>query len=258
VFVVFERFRRKKGKTGGLPRKDSLDNEGIQGEILERARERAAELVALDEDIYRHLTSPKRLNFVKTHHEVLKVLYKIPVGDKGVFKEVVTLGYVRGIAISPEGLLVISYIPRPPSWLDELAGLILRVFGRGQPVNLLWVLPQYAPLPSLDYAIVVEASRIIKTAWGEFALPPLLTEEEVATFKAAYMKAKTLEDLVDKLLGQMGQLVDTSLRINPFVKTYSLVERAKDKRKATERVKEATGTEVIIDDAKSVWDVLEL
>jgi len=250
---VFERFRKKKRESGGLPRKGN--NEGIQREILERAKERAVELVTLNEDV--RFTSPKKLDFVKTHHEVLKVLYKIPVADKGVFKEIVTLGYIQGIAISPEGLLVISYTPRPPSWLDELAGLVLRIFGRGQPTRLLWALPQYAPLPSLDYAIVVEASRIVKTPWGEFALPPLLTDEEVATFKAAYMKALTLEDLVDKLLGQMGQLVDTSLRINPFVKTYSLVEKSENKRKATEKIKEASGTEVIIQD-KSVWDVLEL
>jgi len=245
----------KKRPSGGLPKRRYKDD--VAERIVERAEKRVGELVRVEED-YKALARPERLRFVKTHHTVLKALYKVPVGDKGVFKEVVTLGYVQGVAISPEGLLVISYTPRPPSWVDELASSLLRVLGKRPPSYLLWALPQFAPLPALDYAIIVETSKIVKTAWGEFALPPLLTEEEVAAFRAVYQKARTLEELVDKLLSQMGLLVDTSLSINPFVKTYSLVEKSRDERKGTERIKRASGAEIMIQQEKDPWEAFNL
>ena len=248
--------RKKKPIPGGLPKREDWEDE-IAERIAAKAEQRVGELIRLEED-YKRFARPKNLRFVKTHHTVLKALYKVPVGDRGVFKEVVTLGYVQGVAISPEGMLVISYAPRPPSWLDELASSLLRVFGKQPPTYLLWTLPQFAPLPALDYAIIVETSKIVRTAWGEFALPPLLTDEEVAAFRAVYQKARTLEDLVDKLLSQMGRLVDTSLNINPFVKTYSLVEKSRDERKGTERVKRASGAEVIIQAEKDPWEVFNL
>lgn len=252
--MVFGLLKKKDKRPGGLPKKEYEDE--IAERIAAKAEQKVAELVKIEED-YKQLASPKRLRFVKTHHTVLKALYKVPVGDKGVFKEVVTLGYVQGVAISPEGMLVISYTPRPPSWLDELLASLLRVFGKQQPTYLLWTLPQFAPLPALDYAIIVETSKIVKTAWGEFALPPLLTDEEVAAFRATYMKARTLEELVDKLLGQVGRLIDTSLNINPFVKTYSLIETNKDDRKGIKRKKRASGAEVIIQE-KDPWEGFNL
>lgn len=254
--MVFGMLKRKKKPSGGLPKREDWENE-VAERIAAKAEQRVAELVRIEED-YRRFASPKQLRFIKTHHTVLKALYKVPVGDKGVFKEVVTLGYVQGVAISPEGMLVISYTPRPPSWLDEALASFLRVFGKQPPAYLLWTLPQFAPLPALDYAIIVETSKIVKTAWGEFALPPLLTDEEVAAFRAVYQKARTLEELVDKLLRQMGMLVDTSLNINPFVKTYSLIEKSRDDRKGTRKEKRASGAEVIIQAEKDPWEGFNL
>ncbi|MFA4663356.1 hypothetical protein [Pyrococcus kukulkanii] len=241
-------FRRKKKREGGLPKRE---DDGVFEKLGSKAEERITELVQI-QDV--KPIKPPKLRFVKTHHTVLKALYKIPVGN-GVFKEVVTLGYVQGIAISPDGLLVISYTPRAPGWVDEALMSIARIFGKQPPAHLLWVLPQFAPLPALDYAIIVETSKIVKTAWGEFALPPMLTEEEVAAFRAIYQKARTLEELVDKIFSQVGRIVDTSLNINPFVKTYTLIERNKDERKGIEKTKRASGAEIMI---KDPWEGLNL
>lgn len=258
---MFEFLKRKKKRESGLPKREYPDDKQLdfQEKILQKAEEKAEERVqrVVKEElleVQKYNANVRNLRFVKTHHTVLKALYKIPTGGK-IFKEIVTIGYVQGVAIAPNDLIVISYTPRAPTWLDEVFMSLSRVLGRHPQSRLLWAFPQFCPLPAMDHTIIVETSRIMNTPWGEFALPPMMSEDEVSTFYAIYKKAQTLEGFIDVLLKRSGQLVDTALTINPFIKSYNLIEKTKNQKKKEERFKIAEGGEIILTKGdKDIWE----
>lgn len=256
---MFKWLKRKKRRDGGLPRRDYYNEpqSGFQEKVLEKAEQTEQKLMHEEKPVlqdWRQKQAVQSLKFVRTHHQVLKVYYKFKNGSSMV-KEIVTLGYVQGVAIAPNNMLVIAYTPRAPSWLDEVFLSLARVLGRGPQQKLLWTFPQFAPLSAMDTTIIVETSRIMSTIWGDFAMPPELSEEQIAAFYAIYQKSQTLEALVDNVLKKTGSLVNTALDINPFVKSYQLIEKTKNQKKKEERLKMAEGGEIILGRGeKDIWE----
>ena len=261
---MFEWLKRKKKREGGLPKREYYDEpqEGrFQEKVLEKAEQTSQKLMYQEQPQtanWRQRQAIQSLKFVKTPHQVLKVYYKFKSGNNAI-RELITLGYVQGVAIAPNNLLVIAYTPRAPSWLDEVFLSLARVLGKGPQQKLLWTFPQFAPLSSMDTTIIVETSRIMSTVWGELAMPPDLNEEQIAAFYAIYQKSQTLETLVDNILKKTGTLVNTALDINPFVKSYQLIEKTKNQKKKEERLKMAEGGEIILGKGeKDIWEEFNL
>ena len=263
-------FRRKKKKEGGLPRRrvyyleNAPGQEGgfIEEKLAPKAEERV-KVLAVEEtppykpekESYEELL--KQLDFKQTHHTIVKVLFKRPETRR---REVLTLGYVQGVALAPNGLVAIAYLPRAPSWLDELFMIITRTVAKYKHLRVLWGFEPFVHLPVLDHTIVVEASEIRESEYGKLAVPPFGTEEEKALFEATYAKATTLEELIRTLLEEeMKDLLRVALTINPYVSGYKLIEETKDNKKRTERFKVAEGGEIKLDVAKkSIWEDFEL
>ncbi|ALM74847.1 hypothetical protein [Thermococcus barophilus] len=269
---MFNPFKRKKKRDGGLPKrvyyvgedkglKESIIEEKLGPKAEERTKVLAIEETPLEEykpekETYEEVL--KQLDFKKTHHTVVKILFKRPETRR---REIITLGYVQGVALAPNGLIAIAYLPRAPSWLDEFFMTITRTVARYKHLKVLWGFEPFVHMPVLDHTIIVEASEIRESIYGKLAVPPFSTEEEKALFEATYAKATTLEELVRTLLEEeMKELLTVALHLNPYVSGYKLIENIKDKKKRTERIKEAEGGEVklMVEKSKSIWEDFDI
>ncbi|MFA4647866.1 hypothetical protein P8X24_11590 [Pyrococcus kukulkanii] len=259
---MFRLFGKKKRREGGLPKRENFVEEKLVPIAEERVERIAREETPLEEyrvekETYEDVF--KQLDFKKTHHTVLKILFKRPETRR---KEVMTLGYVQGVALAPNGLVAIAYLPRAPSWLDEFFMAITRTVARYKHLKVLWGFEPFVHLPVLDHTIIVEASEIRESPYGRIAVPPFEHEDEKALFEAVYAKATTLEELVKTLIEQeMKELVNSALKINPYMKSYKLLEKARNERRKEEKFKIAEGGEVaLIDMSKKddIWRDFEL
>lgn len=261
---MFKLLKRKKQKpeTPAQKEADGVLNTDLKDELAEKLEQKAEERTQqfLQEqllEVQKFNQKVRKLQFVETQHKVLIAVFKRPSAE-GIKKEVVTLGYVQGVAIAPSGLVVISYTQRAPTWLDEVFMSIARVFNRAAHSKLLWSFQDFTIIPALDTRIVVETSDIVETPYGLFALPPFESEEEKKIFYALYKQTNTLEQFIELLLRRAGQLTDTALTINPWIKSYKLVERTKNQKKKEERFKVAEGGEIILTAEKDIWDEFNL
>lgn len=272
---MFNPFKRKKKREGGLPKRriyytsQGEDERGLRETIIEEKLAPKAEdrlkVLAIEEtplEKYKpekesYEETLKQLDFKKTHHTIVKVLFKRPETRR---REVITLGYVQGVALAPNGLIAIAYLPRAPSWLDEVFMTITRTVARYKHLKVLWGFEPFVHLPVLDHTILVEASEIRESEYGKLAVPPFSTEEEKALFEATYAKATTLEELVKTLIEEeMKELLTIALHVNPYVSGYKLVEQTKNQKKKEKRFKIAEGGEIKLNVAKkSIWEDFEL
>ncbi|WP_324734935.1 hypothetical protein VFC49_06965 [Thermococcus sp. SY098] len=260
--LKFNLFGKRK-RSGGIPKKRNIVEEKIVPKAEERVETLSFEETPLDEykpakqsyeDIF------KQLNFKKTQHEVLKIMFKRPETKR---REIITLGYIQGIAMAPNGFYAIAYLPKAPSWLDEVFLSITRTVARYKHLKVLWAFEQFVTIPALDYTVIVEASEIRETEYGQFAFPPAETEEEKALFEAIYMKANALEETLRTLLeDELHRLIDAALNINPYLKSYNVLEKKKDPRKKLSLIKYAEGEEITFNQPpqkeKGIWEEFNL
>ncbi|RLG49924.1 MAG: hypothetical protein DRN90_00550 [Thermoproteota archaeon] len=257
---MFKLFGKKRRREGGLPKRGN--EPGFVEEKLVPIAEERVERIAKEEtpleeykpekDSYEDVF--KQLDFKKTHHTVVKILFKRPETRR---KEIITLGYVQGVALAPNGLVAIAYLPRAPSWLDEFFMSITRTVARYKHLKVLWGFEPFVHLPVLDHTIIIEASEVRESPYGRIAVPPFEHEDEKALFEVVYAKATTLEELVKTLIEQeIRELVNSALKINPYIKSYRVLEKAENKKKKDEKIKFAEGGEVALIDMsrkEGIW-----